>query len=349
MEDSVIKISGYDLLGSQGKDGIRFAWHYLYNDMFVESAAFHQRSTRISDNICGYTTSVSAGCMLKSFNSHCLFCRTGSLLPFCGPLSYYDIAKQNIFMVLADMYCDDHTFLHNRPREFAYMGQGEPGLSYSQLRLAIEITNRAMKELGQSVYRHVFATSGVPEAIIAFKNDIKNFYTERVTLHFSLHATYNRELIMPIERLYSYKTVLQALDDIHAISGEKPCIGIMLFDHFYSHRNKVQYSNGFKEIKQILSELDPQKHRLSFCEYNPSDDICRASKYSSINAEKILLYAKELGFEAKLFSSFGKEEQTACGMLAGKKPEQSASQKWRTLEKQAEELVHYCSRFDQNT
>ena len=91
-------------------------------------------------------------------------------------------------MVLADMHCDDHPALAGRPREFAYMGQGEPGYSYSQVRMAIELTNRAMKELGQTVYRHIVATCGVPETIQLFKSDIQNYYTERVTLHLSLHA-----------------------------------------------------------------------------------------------------------------------------------------------------------------
>jgi hypothetical protein len=48
-------------------------------------------------------------------------------LPFSDMLSSYDIAKQNVFMVLADMNCSEHSELHQSPREFAYMGQGESG------------------------------------------------------------------------------------------------------------------------------------------------------------------------------------------------------------------------------
>lgn len=339
MKHSAITIEGYDLLGENGQDGLRYAWKHQYGNTLIESAAFSRRNVAATDNICGYTTSVSSGCVLHAFKEQCLFCRTGSLLPFSGPLSYRDIAKQNIFMVLADMNCDDHIELHNQPREFAYMGQGEPGLSYPQVRLAIELTNRAMKELGQSVYRHIFSTSGVPEAIFALKNDIKNYYTQRVTLHFSLHATKIREHLMPIERRWSYKEALYAMDDFYALTGEKPCVGIMLFNHFHPNGKSFTYSNGLEEIGEILSELDPKKHRISFCTYNSSDDICSSEAYPSTNASNILWYAQECGFDAKLFSSFGREKQTACGTLGGKLPDKSASEKWLKLERQADDLI----------
>ena len=339
MNCSALSIAGYDTLGLQGKDGLRYAWKYRYGNALIESAAFTQRSTMSTENICGYTTSVSSGCVLKSFESQCVFCRTGNVLPFCGLLSYRDIAKQNIFMVLSDMYCEDHPELHHRPREFAYMGQGEPGFSYSQVRLAIELTNRAMNELGQTVHRHIFATCGVPEAVNAFTDDVQHFYSQRVTLHFSLHATKSRSLLMPINNRYPYHEVLYTIKDLHTIMGEKPCIGIMLFKEFQPKAGEFIYTNELEVIKQILSELDPEKHRLSFCEYNPSADICKSEKYNSEKAVEVLRYAQAKGFDAKLFSSFGQREQTACGMLGGKEPEHTASEKWKELEGQADDLI----------
>lgn len=340
MSRSAISVVGYDLLGSQGSDGIRYAWQYQHGEAFIESAAFPQHSVGQMDGICGYTSSVSAGCILRSSHEQCVFCRTGNILPFSGLLSYKDIAKQNIFMVLADMNCKDHPELHDRPREFAYMGQGEPGFSYQQVRLAIELTNRAMRELGQSVHRHIFATSGVPDAITALKEDILNYYTQRVTLHFSLHASNQREKLMPIEKRWSFKEVLHAMDDFYSVAGEKPCIGLMLF-HQFSPRNNAgfSYSNDLKNIESILSHLDPRKYRLSFCTYNSSDDICTSEIYPPELAASILEYAQKLGFEAKLFSSFGKEKQTACGMLGGKEPERTASEKWIEIEKQVDQLI----------
>lgn len=342
MPQSSINIAGFDLLGLNGEHGLRFAWTYANGNTLIESAAFPQRSTMCNDNICGYTTSVSAGCMLKSFQAPCSFCRTGKLLPFSGPLSYFDIAKQNVFMVLADINCSSHPELHNRPREFAYMGQGEPGLSYTQLRIAIELTNRVMKKLNQKVHRHIFATCGIPEAINAYKQDLRCYFTERVTLHFSLHATQHRALLMPIDRRYPHSEILHLMNDIHEISGEKPCIGIMLLKNFCSKGSNHAYSNDFERVKQLLSELDSSKFRLSFCEFNTSNDICTSDMYCREDANRILLYAKSKGFDAKLFSSFGKDESTACGMLGAKTPDNSASEKWKLLDKEAEELIKQC-------
>lgn len=113
-------------------------------------------------------------------------------------------------MVLTDMYCTDHPELVNKEREFAYMGQGEPGFSYCQVRMAIELTNSIMRELNKKVYRHVFATCGIPEAIKNYADDLKHFYSEKVTLHFSLHATSRRSQIMPIDSIYSFDESIKA-------------------------------------------------------------------------------------------------------------------------------------------
>lgn len=339
MESFLISIAGYDALGLEGQDGLRYAWRYQYGKNFVESAAFPQRSTTKMDNICGYTTSVSAGCALRPFGAQCAFCRTGNILPFCGPLSYRDIAKQNIFMVLSDMNCENHPELRSRAREFAYMGQGEPGLSYVQVRLAIELTNKAMKELGQTVHRHIFATSGVPESIESLKDDIKDYYTQRVTIHLSLHAVEGRELLMPIEKRWSYRESLYAMRDMCDLTGEKPCVGILLFKNFQPNNKTFSYSNDFENIKKILAELDPQKYRISFCTYNSANDICSSAPYPAEEAELILNYAQDLGFEAKLFSSFGQEKQTACGTLGGKTADHIPSGKWFALEREAENLI----------
>ena len=134
------------------------------------------------------------------------FVEPGKLLPFGGFLTYKEIAKQNVFMVLADMYCDERPELLNKEREFAYMGQGEPGFSYSQVRMAIELTNKIMHRLGQKVHRHIFATCGVPEAIYNYKMMIK-IISQRDFASFVTSCYRKRECLMPIEKKYSYKEI----------------------------------------------------------------------------------------------------------------------------------------------
>lgn len=341
MIESKISCAGYDLLGDKGQDGIRYAWVYSNSQFLVESAAFIKKS-KLEDcqNISGYTTSVSAGCILKPQGLACRFCRTGTMLPYRGMLTSYDIAKQNVFMVLTDLNCSDHENLKTNSREFAYMGQGEPGYSYTQVREAIRITDRVMKDLNQNVYRHIVATSGVPEMIAAYKGDMRHHsFESRVTMHFSLHATQGREIIMPINSQYSYRLVLNQLQEIYDITGEKPCIGIMLFNNFIPKGYNCSYSNNVSQMESIASELDPSKVRISLCEFNSSPDTGESNSYTYEESMALKNIFEKRGFEVKLFSSFGREKNAACGTLGGKQPDHSIGNKWKSLEKKADELV----------
>ncbi len=332
---------GYDLLGDCGKDGLRYAWKYKDRSFYVESAAFVKKS-KLEEilNVSGYTSSVSAGCILKPMGLACRFCRTGTVLPYAGMLTAYDIAKQNVFMVLTDMHCKDHPELNSNTREFAYMGQGEPGYSYVQVKEAIKITDRVMYELGQEVYRHIVATSGVPEMISAYKEDMKNHvFQSRVTMHYSLHATMDREFIMPIDNQYSYKLVLDQLDEIVDITGEKPCVGIMLFKNFIPKGKTMAYSNDIFHMQTIADELNPRRVRLSLCEFNASIDTGVSDGWDYEESQILKRVFENKGFEVKLFSSFGQEKNAACGTLGGKAPENKSGDKWKELEKYAEELV----------
>lgn len=335
----MMKIVGYDLLGESTIDGLRYAWKCDEYPNYVESAAFINRSKGKNENICGYTTSVSVGCILRVQGMSCSFCRTGNILPFGRLLSYKEIAQQNVFMVLSDMMCEEHPDLKNREREFAYMGQGEPGLSYAQVRMAIELTNKIMGELDQKVCRHVFATCGIPEAIQGYKDDVSNFFTQRVTLHLSLHSLDSRNRLMPINKIYPIEESIKLMRDVREKTGEKPCVGILLFNRFSAKSGINEYTNEIENIEAILNLLNPDDFRLSFCEYNPIPEISCSEIYPSEKAQKIIEVAREKGYEAKYFSSFGREKQSACGMLGGKEPDNCASEKWKKINKMAMELV----------
>ncbi len=340
MATTNLRLIGYDILGSNGDEGIRYAWKHSSSTCYVESAAFSRRSKLSTDDVCGYTTSVSSGCILKSMNLACKFCRTGTQLPFFERLTSVEIAKQNVFMVLSDMYCSEHISLRTNQREFAYMGQGEPGFSYNQVREAIQLTNIAMKDLGQIVFRHIIATSGIPQMIESYVNDLKTgFFSSQTTMHFSLHGTVKRSNIMPIDTRFPYKESLESLSEIAIISGEKPCVGILLLNNFLPPNSTQAYTIDFDSVKQILSELNPDLFRLSFFEFNGSPDLGTFDTYETQLSKDILSYAQSVGFEAKLFSSFGKDEITACGMLGGKEPGNVPSTKWVELEQKTEKII----------
>ena len=56
-------IVGYDILED---GGLRYAWKDARFKKCIESAAFINRSKGKLEDICGYTTSVSSGCILRT-------------------------------------------------------------------------------------------------------------------------------------------------------------------------------------------------------------------------------------------------------------------------------------------
>lgn len=319
-------LTGYSLLDQSGEGGIRYTWRVDGKRSLVESAAFDVRARiKTSDKdhqVSAYTTSIGAGCILKAFHMECIFCRTGRCLPFIRHLTPEEIAIQNVLMVLADMNCPDRPSLREKEREFAYMGQGEPGFSYPQVRSAIILTNHVMQRMNQRVFRHIVATCGVPEMLDALRWDLEQeFYANtRVTVHFSLHACKDRSKIMPINDLYSYSSVIPRLSRLHKISGEKPCVGILMFKNFRSTNHLFSYSNNDESLEVIAEELDPNYHRISLCEYNPSKDVGHNDILEKDEAENFLRIFSRRNIEGKLFASFGRNEDTACGLLGGTKP-----------------------------
>ncbi|MEA4855416.1 MAG: hypothetical protein AAGU21_19185 [Solidesulfovibrio sp.] len=323
---------GYSHLGRSHSDGIRYVWKLLEKSPFVESAAFKTRAkipTAAHDkHISAYTTSVSSGCALTSGRIPCKFCRTGNTLRFSGPLTAKEIAMQNIFMVMSDIDQPVNDPVLNNLREFAYMGQGEPGFSYTQLRQAIRITDQAMRFLKQRVHRHIVATSGVVEMVDALICDLKNNFFEdtRVTFHYSLHATQHRTDVMPINTLYDFKDIVKRLPALQKLTGEKPCVGVLIFKDYCNRDNPQHYSTNEEEIQRMADLLDPEVCRISLCEFNPCDNIGTNAAVSPAEASRLVEKLEERGFQVKLFASFGQQENTACGLLGGTMPDQLADE-----------------------
>lgn len=336
---------GYSHLGRSNSDGIRYVWQLGEKTPYIESAAFKTRARIQTDDIdnrvSAYTTSVSSGCALTAARIPCRFCRTGNSLRFSGPLSSEEIAMQNVFMVLSDQERFAHDSGASNLREFAYMGQGEPGFSYTQLRQAIKITDRSMDILGQRVFRHILATCGVVEMVDALIHDLKNNFYEgvRVTFHYSLHATQRRGEVMPIETIYSHREIIKRLPRIQELTGEKPCVGVLMFKD-YSHGNTLRhYSTNEEEIERIASLLDPAVCRISLCEFNQCDNVGSNAEVSPEEAARLVSGLEDRGFQVKLFASFGKQENTACGLLGGTAPDSGPDAAMRERYARAERII----------
>ena len=246
----------------------------------------------------------------------CTFCATGKI-KYLGPLTAEEIALQNIFMAFYDSSCPSWPQVRAHSREFAYMGQGEPGLMYPQIRRSILLTDEAMLRTGQNVHRYIISTVGVTDMLDLLIEDFKNhIYKHPVTLHFSLHAiSPERGLLMPIDNIYPYKQTLLKAKEIYEITGEKMAVGVLLFSSFSTNNTDLDFTISKNYLNKILNSLDNRYHRIDLCDVNNNRSIKHQSQVSNEYAHRLLYFVKNNGFAAKLFSSFGSEENSGCGML----------------------------------
>ncbi|MFA4942492.1 MAG: hypothetical protein WC564_02535 [Patescibacteria group bacterium] len=307
-------------VNDDGREGVRYAWALDgSDDVYVESGAFYKRTyldtKSIDAGIAAYTTSVSLGCILSEGSKQCKFCVTGNLIPFRRLLTAEEIALQNVFMVLDDLEANRA----NKPREFAYMGQGEPGFSYSQVREAILITNSVMNSLGVEVYRHIFATSGVPSAIRSLTNDVARgvFGKTKILLHLSIHSAFNREQLMPIDQLYPVKDVISASEEYAKAINDKVVINLMMLKDAM-----LMGSGPFNTMSPVyalnlIKILNPKYHRVTLCEYNADGKVGTNNLITPEEVSALENIFVSNGFEFKKFVAFGKQHKLACGLLGG--------------------------------
>ncbi len=198
------------------------------------------------------------------------------------------------------------------------MGQGEPGHCYPQIRRAIVLTDRALARIGQKVHRYIISSSGVPEMLDLLIEDLRQkTFANRVTVHFSLHAVGNQRTdLMPVNKLYPYDRFLSKAKTLTDVTGEKTAIGILLFEGFVpAKRAKAPFTITQTYLDEIMDQLHPQYHRLDLCDVNLNHAIAQQYEMSNEKARELLAHARQRGFEAKLFSSFGTDKSSGCGML----------------------------------
>lgn len=321
-------LNGHVLIGSRGKDGIKYYWRK--GEEYVESLAFNRRVNERTNNpktdleddtISAYTVSTSFGCLLSVSQKQCRFCATGSR-PFTGLLSSEEIAMQSIFMTTYDSACPSFPEVKNHKREISFMGQGEPGFNYSAIREAIKIIDCAMAATDQKIYRYVISTCGVCDFMPALIQDIKNHtFMNPVSLHFSLHAIDElRNRIMPINMDYDYKEFINYCKTLYELTNTKIGVGILMFKNFIpikrvgeAEASPITLNSSL--LREILNVLDPDVFRIDLCDLNKTKTMQKKSSMSNEEAHELLAITQEMGFEAKIFSSFGADINSGCGML----------------------------------
>lgn len=316
--ENALSIYGYKLLGGLGSDGIKYIWQK--KEQCIESLAFNRR-LRMDNGVpvdlmtSAYTISTSIGCELSTRNQQCKFCETGSR-KFVGHLSAEDIALQSIFMAKYDSNCPSYPQVRNNMREFAFMGQGEPGYNYMAVRQAIRLTDYAMERLDQKVSRYIISSCGIIDFMPILIEDIKNkLFKNKVTLHFSLHAiNEERDKLMPINKEYNYREFIRYCKMLNQVSNEKIGVGILMFNR-YKPQNGDKYSLSKKNLEEILEVLDKNIFRIDLCTVNKTK-VGNQHQLSNEKANELLDIVRKKGYEGKLFTSFGDSEQSGCGMLS---------------------------------
>jgi len=307
---------GYSLLGGLGSDGIKYIWQKGANH-HVESIAFNERlrlfPNETDKQTSAYTVSTSIGCHLSTFNSQCIFCQTGTVNYL--PLTADDIALQCIFMAEYDSDCPSYPNVRGHMREFAFMGQGEPGFNYPAVKRSIQMTDYAMQKIGQKVSRYIISTCGITDFMPSLIQDCRDkVFANRVTLHFSLNAIGDdRTNIMPINKTFDYRDFLGRCCQLYDVTGEKIGIGILLMVNYKTIDGKY-ISLDTAKLQTMLKELTPQVFKIDFCTVNKTT-LGDQHQLSNEDANKYLNIAREMGFESKIFASFGDSAEAGCGML----------------------------------
>ena len=320
MTNDSVSLHGYRLLGPLGSDGISYIW--AQNGKLIESSVLNQRvkesPTEEDRHISAYSISTSIGCVLAATNKQCRFCGTGTM-PFGGFLNAKDIALQCIFMAEYDSNCPSFPEVQDNAREFAFMGQGEPGFNYTAIRKAIQLTDYAMEKLNQKVARYIISTCGITDFMPSLISDLKNgVYKNPVDIHFSLHEVGSkRQEIMPIDNLYNYKEFIRYCEMLYGVTRRKIGVGILMFNHYTpKDLNTNSFTLSGSRLRAILKSLDSDVFRIDLCAVNNTAAGRQGAMTSLEGALALQDIVKSAGFESTIFTSFGESTQDGCGMLS---------------------------------
>ena len=146
--------------------------------------------------------------------------------------------------------------------------------------------------------------------------DIKSgVFKNKVTIHYSLNAVgRERDFLMPVNYDYNYADFINDCKLLYAVTKEKISVGIILFNKFRTDKDESPFSINKENLSRILDSLDSDMFRIDLCDYN---EISTGEQFEMRNedANKLLKYIRERGFQAKMFSSYGRENSSGCGML----------------------------------
>jgi len=225
----------------------------------------------------------------------CTFCATGKM-GFKRNLTSSEIVDQ--VLLFARLLKKENKKITN----VVVMGMGEPFLNYDNVLSAIKTLNEKTGfNLGA---RHFsISTCGVIEGI-------KRLAAEKmeINLAISLHAPNDelREKIMPSNKKYSIKKILDAVDDYFNRTHRKVMFEYILLKNV---------NDGTKHAVELANLLQGRVCVVNLIPYNPTGKFEATSSFQ-IQKFKALLEAKRIDCIQRF--SYGQDIMAACGQLATK-------------------------------
>lgn len=235
--------------------------------------------------------STQVGCPMA-----CAFCATGQM-GLKRNLTADEIVAQVLFFA---RYLNQPGNAQPRLGNVVFMGMGEPFLNYENVMKAAGIFN---DQKGMNIgARHIsVSTSGVVEGIEKLANE-----KMQINLAISLHAP-NEELrskLMPVNKKYSLREVLRAVDDYINKTHRK-----VMFEYLM-----IKDVNDSDELARELVDLCKGKLvMVNLIAYNPTCPEFEPSTEERIKKFKDIL--AQAGIEVTQRFRFGREIKAACGQL----------------------------------
>lgn len=228
----------------------------------------------------------------KGCRMNCYFCMTGRQ-GFHGNLTACQIINQVLSVPQSEQLTN-----------VVFMGMGEPLDNIDEVLRVIQILT-APWGLAWSPKRVTVSTVGVKPALRQLVE------STQVHVAVSVHnaVATERQQMMPVERLYPIKDVLQMLGD---------------YDFEHQRRLSVEYImwqwfNDDIRHAEALREILPNEHvRVNLIRYHLIPDLPKLRTSSDERMAQFRDYLNGRGITCTIRRSRGEDIQAACGMLAGR-------------------------------
>jgi len=241
------------------------------------------------DNRANLTACVSTqvGCPMG-----CLFCATAKL-GFIRNLTYDEILKQ-IYLIQSDMEL--------KITNIVFMGQGEPLLNLDNL---LEAIKRLREDFKVGSRRITVSTCGIIPGIKKLA-EIKFQPTVAISLH--APSSEKREKIMPVEKKYKIKDVIEELKKLTISTGRRVTIEYTLMKGI---------NDSIRDAKELAELISGLKCNVNLIVYN-ENELSHFKKPDKTTIMKFKCIVEASGKKVTVRLERGADIDAACGQLSSK-------------------------------